>query len=298
VTDVAALIDRTFRTYLEPPDAQPASAALGTTIDVDDTAFVISGFVLPEDEELMRAGVIIEFGSELALIQSYDPLTGGCVGVRGFGGTTAAIHTSGDPVKLSPPYPRQSVFEAVADNIVGLYPELYMVQTEYLATVSGSIAALDNPLAVEVVEIWAGDQAQGAVDVEGRIVDFHPAVGSRALILDGYTGSVWCKFRCRFGDATSEADTWVDLGLESRWAGIVIVGACADLFAGRDLPASHTEWVGNTLQAENIRVGTRTSLAAGLINYRQVLIDRAKSEMRAEYKARTRIRGVTVRSAF
>jgi len=292
MTDIRGVIDRTFRTYLEPPDAQPASATLGTTIDDTVTAFVVSGFVLPEDEELMRAGVLVELDSELVLVQTYDEFTGGVVGVRGYAGTTAVAHTSGDPVKLSPPYPRQSVFEAVADNIITLYPELSTVRTEYLSTVTGNVAAFDDYLAVEIEEIWGGAQGQ-EYGVDGRLVDFHPAVGSRAVLLNDYYGAVWVKYRRRFGDATTEEDTLEELGVEERWANIIIVGTCADLFAGRDLPASHTEWVGNTLQAENIRVGVRSSLAGALSQYRNMLIDRAKSEMRAEYKAKVLVRQVS-----
>ncbi len=241
----------------------------------------------------MRSGVILELGSELCLATSYDEFTGSTVVVRGFGGTSAVAHTAGDQIKLSPPFPRRSVFEAIADNIIGLYPDLYTVQTALLSTVMGNVAAFEDDLAVEIVEIWPGNVAQGSFDIDGRVVDFHPAVGSRAVILDGYAGTVWVKYRRRFGEASSEDDTLEDLGVEERWGSILMVGACADLFAGRDLPASQTEWVANVLKAENIRVGTRAQLSASLAQYRGLLVDRARSEMRGEYKAKVRIRTVS-----
>ena len=57
-----------------------------------------------------------------------------------------------------------------------------------------------------------------------------------------------------------------------------------------NLPASHTDWVQSTLEAENIPVGTRSTLARQLAGYRQYLLDAAKREMRAEYRAKTHMR--------
>jgi hypothetical protein len=86
------------------------------------------------------------------------------------------------------------------------------------------------------------------------------------------------------GNVTSESQTLEEIGMDARWVGIVMVGAAADLFAGRDLPASQVEWVSAVLQAENIEVGTRASLSVGLARYRQLLLERAQAEMQAEYK--------------
>jgi hypothetical protein len=61
-----------------------------------------------------------------------------------------------------------------------------------------------------------------------------------------------------------------------------MIGAAASLFAGRDIPASHTEWIAATLEAENIRVGTRLSIAGGLRQYRNMLLTDAQREMKAE----------------
>jgi len=44
------------------------------------------------------------------------------------------------------------------------------------------------------------------------------------------------------------------------------------------------------LEAENIRVGTRMSIAGGLRQYRNMLIDDFAKEMRAEYKPKVRMR--------
>ncbi len=52
---VAAIVDRLFRTYLYPPDAQPAQCLLDGAITDVATSIVFDNFVIPEDELLMAA---------------------------------------------------------------------------------------------------------------------------------------------------------------------------------------------------------------------------------------------------
>ncbi len=92
------------------------------------------------------------------------------------------------------------------------------------------------------------------------------------------------------GVPTSESDRLEDLGVDPRWAQIVVVGAAADLLVGRDVPQARTEWVQAVLEAENIRVGSRMSIAGGLRQYRNMLIQDAQAEMKAEYRPRVNIR--------
>lgn len=283
-TTVGDLIDRTLRTYLEPPDHQPAFTFLSAGIAAGASSLVLDEFLIPEDEELVRAGSILEAGSELFLVSAYDEFTRTCTldPTEKFG-TTAAAHAAGTRVKLSPPYSRQSIFEAIADNIIGLYPDLYSVNTANVAPI-GNVAALDDNLAVEVISILGPN---GLWAYDGEIVDFHPLTGTRSVVLNVTTGDAWVKYRRRFGSATAETDSLSSLGVDPRWERIVMVGACADLLVGRDLPRSETSWVGQALEAENIPVGTRTSLTGALSTYRDQLIRIAKKEMRAEYRSTT-----------
>jgi hypothetical protein len=208
---------------------------------------------------------------------------------RGQLGTSASPHAVDDPVKLYPSFPRIEVFNAVAENIVQLYPDLWTVKTEVLSPVRGSIYSIEDPLAVEVVE--ATPNTATNQQVNGRIVDNHPATDGRAIVLDPNAsyGLVWFRYRRRFGVATSEADTLESLGVDESWTNLIAIGAAADLMVGRDLPAAHTEWVQSALEAENIRVGTRLSLAGGLAQYRDILMDRFKKEMRGEDSNRIRV---------
>lgn len=300
MSTVGDVIDRAYRTYLYPPDHRPAQAHLGAALNASAQSVSLTNFVIPEDEELLKVGSVIEVDAELMQVTAYNENTLTCTVIRNVMGTTAATHTEDTPVLLSPPYPRQSVFEAVADNIITLYPRLHQVMTTEVISIGGGVSALNDSLAVEVVEAWV-DSHGGTQDIDARIVDYHPQVQGRAVVANLLTGDLWVKYRKRFGDAQSESDTLADLGVEDRWVNIVVIGACADLFAGRDIPASHFEWVKGVLEAENVRVGARSSIAQRLASYREYLLENAKKEMRAEYRAKTHMRPaaqVRVRSPF
>lgn len=303
MSTVGAVIDRLFRTYLEPPNHQPATARLASDYTAGDPTLELTDFAVPEDEELVRNGVHLEVNAEIFEVTSYDELSStATVNLEDDSkmGTTATSHSEGARVKLAPPFARMSVFESVADNIITLYPRLYQVTTAEVVAVHGGVCPIDDPLAVEVVEAWT-EGWEGTTDIDARIVDYHPHTGGRALVANLQVGDVWVKYRKRFGDAASEADTLAALGVEPRWVRIVMVGACADLMAGRDLPASHTDWVEQVLEAENIPVGTRGSIAQRCAQYKEYLIEDAKKEMRAEYRAKTHMRPsvqVRTRSPF
>lgn len=278
---VADLIDRTFRTYLEPPDLQPASTRLAGAILAADTTITLEEFDVPEDVVLMRRGNLIEVGSELMRMTDWDSTTRTGSMSRAFGGTTAADHALGAEAKLAPPFSRLSVFEAIRDNIVSLYPRLWTTTTEVCLPTSPKVYPITDELAVEVIEInVTGYEAH---DMTGRIVEKHQYTGGRAIVLNRLLGKeIWARMRRRFGVAEEETDRLDDLGMEEVWETVVMVGAAADLLAGRDLPKAHVEWVGSALEAENIQPGTRSSIALGLARYRKMLMDDFAKEMVAE----------------
>ncbi len=290
MSTVQAVMDRLRRTWLEPPDYQPAATLLAANITDSATSLILDAFLIAEDEELVRSGAVIEIGSELIRIIGYDQSTRTCTVQRAKYGTTAVAHSTGDFVRLSPSFPTLSIFEAVADSIVTLYPSLFTVRTVNVVPVNYRVAGIDDDLAVDVVRIFAEGENTTNFGVMGEIVDFHEEVGGRAVIAPALPGNCWVTYNRRMGAATATTDTLADLGVEDRWVNIVMAGAAADLYAGRDLPASHTEWAGAVLQTESIEVGTRFQLAAALRAYRGQLLKDAEAEMKAEYRTRVRRR--------
>jgi len=224
---------------------------------------------------------------------------------RGEYGTVPSRHEVPSLLTMNPVYTRASVFESVADNLITLYPKLFTTGNELLSSVTGGVFPIGDDLAVEVLDVKPGDFVTD-MDIHGEIVDFHPMTGGRALILNPHggggmrgslatgqmvsnsaaLGSVWLRYRRRMAKAQWETDELYDLGVDERWVRIVMFGVAADLFAGRDVTAAQSEWVKSVLEAENIRVGSRMSIAGGLYQLRNMLLKDAEYEMKAEYKTR------------
>ncbi len=290
---VASIIERLYLQALAPPDNQPMLVNLGASVTtVDQDTILIGAFTIPEDEALLRQGALLELGQELVRVTTYDAATSTVTVIRGAEGTVPATYTVPLLMVLNPPYPRATVFETVADNIIQLYPKLFTTSEDLLTPVTDRVYSIPDKLAVTVLTIWPGDFSS-VRELHGEIVDFHPMTGGRALITSAWGGQVWLRYRRRMAKATAETDTLDELGMDKRWSMIVLAGAAADLLVGRDLTAAQTEWLKSTLEAENIRVGTRVSLAGGMRQYRNQLLDNFSKEMKAEYRPKVRMRNAT-----
>ena len=285
------VIDRLYVQYLTPPDDQSIQVRLAAAITDDTTTTItLGGFTVPEDEALLRQGSILEIDQELVRVVVYDDQMSQVTVTRGEYGTTPTTHAIPKLMQLNPPYTRFAVFQAVADNMITLYPKLFTTRQEYITTVSNGVYPVADELCVEVLSAW-GEGWSGNTDISAEVVDFHQLTGGRSIITNrDYGGSLWFRYRRRMNKATDESDTLEELGVDERWVNIVMAGAAADLIVGRDIPASQTEWVKNVLEAESIRVGTRMSIGGGLRQYRNLLLDDASNEMKAEYKPKIHMR--------
>jgi len=280
---------RLYRTYLYPPDYQPITNFLAQKLDATDTTIKMSAWSVPEDENLLRVGSILEAGLELMLVTDYDENLKIVTVLRGIYGTPLSELEVGNPIIMNPPFSQYSAYQAIQDNITTLYPKLWTVSADNLVEVTSGVAPIQDDLAVEVVTVWTEDQSLSP-NIHGEIVDYHPSTGGRSLITNVPSGAVWLRYKRRMGRVESLTDLLDDLGVDERWINIIMVGAAADLMAGRDIPKSQSEWIGQTLEAETVQVGVRASLSVGLARYRELLMERAQREMQGEYRPKIRMR--------
>lgn len=286
---VGSIIDRLYLSYLTPPNAQDPMAQLAASVTLPTQQTIVFGqFVVPEDSALVRMGSLIEIDQEIMRIQSWDAETSTASVERGVYSTFATTHLTPKMIHF-PQFPRSTVFEAVADNILTLHPSLFTIKTTLLNPAGFKVYRLNDDLAIDVKEVWP-DEEWSNVELHAKVVDYHEQAGGRALLTNQYTGNVWARIVRRMGKATSEDDTLVELGMDDRWVNIVMAGAAADIMAGRDIPAAQTEWIKSVLEAETIRVGTRMSIAGGLRQYRALLLKEARKEMKAEYRTSVHMR--------
>lgn len=288
MTTAGQLVDATFRTWLEPPDYQPPLCFLAEDLD-DELDFTVGNFALAEDEQLLRSGVLLEVDAELIRVVTYDGATRTATVRRGELGTQEVGHTQFAPVKISPPYPRIDVFRSVAHNMATLSPPLFTVNVLRLVETAPGVAPLEDPLAVSIIDITRESRDMiGTMSFD--LVDHHPATGTRSVLVQPGTGDFWCRYRRRVAAPASETATLAEVGMEEMWATAVVAGAAGEVMMGADVPRTSTEWVGQVLESSGVSVGKRQEIGFGLIQYREMLIERYRKEMTQEYRSITAMR--------
>jgi len=292
MSTVRDLSNRLLRTMLTPPDKQGIQVSIVVPIGAIDATIALGDFTVAEDAALMRQGSILEADEELMRVIGYDPSTHVVEVLRAQYSTTPVEHEMPLFINMNPSYPMQSIFEAIRDNIIQLYPRLSSMRTvtptrepDHSSFQGSYVWSIDDPRAVSVVETFIRG-SKTAIDLDARIVDID---GVKVLVTNGRASDIDVRYRRNMAMATSMDDDLFDLGLEEVWAVVVMVGAAADLVAGRDIPAAETDWIGKALEAENIRVGTRASLSVGLARYRELLIDRFSREQKGQETSKPKV---------
>jgi hypothetical protein len=108
-----ALVDRVLAGMQSPQE-------LGRRISLSDTLTTSTATFNVSDATLFQVTELLEFGSELMFVtaKSSDLAAADVTVVRGYAGTVATAHTSGDVGAINPPWPRK----VVADQLVAAFP--------------------------------------------------------------------------------------------------------------------------------------------------------------------------------
>lgn len=282
-TTVGELVNRVYRDFLDGPDDQPpiVTASAGytdsvTTIGYDDSVLA------PDEEDLLAPGVLVEVGSELARITGVDDTANTLTVIRGVSGTTAEAISAGDEIRIAPMYPRQTVFDAVADNIVGLYPDL--TRTATTTVTSGSAAAEIPAGVVSVIDaMYLSGNSQVGANVR-LLRNYVPSSTGSAVAFSGTPANktVYLTYEARFDRPATTDDTLVDLGIDAAWERIVVVGAAAQVLAGRDLDPVSAEYLTEQMEREGFPVGSAGRLRDNLLRYHAFLLQQARRSIRAD----------------
>lgn len=294
MTLVSAVVERVRREFVEPPDLQPTTMDLDGAITAGASSLVYDDEMLTaEEENLLGPGTLIEIDydgtneAELILVGTVDATTNTCSDLkRGVAGTEAVAHDDGATIRIAPAWPRQHIRDALADAIVGLWPDLYLPKESPELTLSASTYT-EAPADMEYAEyFWLNHVSTGTSDYEQvpvrQYLRFPPSSTNKAIRplpgirITNSTG--YLVYRARFTRPTAETDDLeTDLGLETEWIPLVIVSTVAYLIAGRDLhPALETNLVAQ-LETEIFPAGAGTDVRNALLSYERLLRDRAQS---------------------
>ena len=287
---VSTLVDRIYRDFLNKPDDLSAFSRLdGAMSDTTGTTLTYeSGLFSSEEENLLGNGALVEVDQELMLVTAANTSTRTLTVSRGYAGTTAATHADNTNVFINPTFPRKSVFDAVADNIVRLYPSLYNVTTTNVTANStyAEVPASTVEVLTSYVQNASGEQYTSA-GIE-LLRDFPPSTTNTAVQFYNTSNgkTVHLVVKRKFVRPTSETvDLDTDCLISDEYEQIVMVGAVADIVGATDVDASTQEFITEKLAAESYPVGSGERLRNALLRLRSLLIDEARGNLRSLYPA-------------
>lgn len=316
-TTVGDLVDRTFREYLEPADDLNSYSTLDVGVNTTDTSIVFNGDLLSvEEEDALDAGALIEIDTELMLCKELNAVTNTITVVRGVRGTTAASHLSGADIRISPPFTRKAVYDAVKDQIETLYPTLFATEVKQVNAGSGYIVLdtvnndnyLIAPLkAISQYTTFASGSDQTTSQYRGVSVElidlpnpftYTNSEGTEVTVthtqgpdvvkgLQFYgidTGKeVFVTFKKKFKDITDEDTTLSSIGLETEYEPIIMAGVAAQILSNRDIPTVTQNYITDQMAVTNFPVGSGANIRNSLLQYKNLLIEQARKDLRARY---------------
>jgi len=317
-SNIGQLVDRVFREYLEPNDDIQSFTVLRGDMGADATVTTLNydaSYLTSEEEDALEPGAVVEVNRELMLVTALSTTAQQLTVERAFRSTTLAAHTTKDVVRLNPVFPRNTVFNAVVDQIGNLYPTLYATQTKSITSKTGYVildGTNDNYLIAPIkaisqnTDFSAGSDETGIVyqGVAVEMVDLpnpftytDPDGASQTVtytkgpnkvnaiqvynVSSGHT--VHVTFKKKFVSPTAEDNTLTDVGLEDEYEPIIMAGVAAQLISGRDIPSATVENVTQSMQTQGFPVNSASTIRNSLLQYQRVLIEQARKDLRARF---------------
>lgn len=260
MTTVDALVNRTIRALEARQRGRYAVLQQGSLLGSGTTTITLANA-----EPMVDNGSVIQIDYELMLVIGVSGTT--LTVVRGFLGTTAATHTDGTLVEIEPRWPRQSVLDALEEEIRSWPPDVHQIATTDVTFPSGSSTVdFTGTSGVEVYRVLdASVLADRSTRVRRLRVDLLTdqataafPTGNALRIRDGLVYGTATTVRVRYGAAfdlssfTATDDLQSDMGIPSSLNDAARFGAGARLMVERDADRNETAAQGQSRYAEEV----------------------------------------------
>lgn len=278
MSTMRTLVERVFRDYLTLPHDQPTTTVLDGTLAVGITTGTVDVSMLTVEElDLFSPGQQIEVDVELVRLRTFDPDTGDFTCIR----SQSLSHADGVEVRL-PSTSRQTVFDAAADAVSDLYPQMW-------TTVTDLVVAFAEHTPVDVDGVFELQRVvdDAGVDVTaqfGFTTTSYLAGGPALVVPYGMTGRIFTvTWRTRIPRPTSWDDDLADLGIDPGWEKLLVVMAASDSFRGYESDRLMVEFLTEAVEAQSTRLGMPTDVATALMRYQEFLMQRKIRAMQADH---------------
>ena len=293
MTTVATVLNRASRQMLA--GVVEERNKLASSLNDSTTSVVLS-----YDLGGFRAGSVFEIESELFYVWEANTATKTLTVERGYGGTTAASHSSGTIATLNPRFPRAQMFDAVnaeLDDLSSTMNGLFRVVTVDL-TYNGSDRQINVTSASSIIEL---------LDVRLRYqADDYPVIHSARLqtglpttdFASGYTlvldepvmaGTLRVRYKAPFTRATAESsDLTTNCFLPTTCDDIVETGVILRMMNGREIKRNFIESQGDTRRADEVPPGATRDSITNLARLRRERIIAEAARLKAQYPIKFR----------
>jgi len=234
----------------------------------------------------LRENTVFQIGTELMYVWEVNTTSKTATVDRGYGGTTAAAHTIGDIVTVSPRFPRHQILNGLNADLTDLSSPmngLFQMKTVDVSY-NGSDRMVNLTGVTEIIDLY---------DVRYRYLnDDYPIVRNVRLLRDmpvsdfasGFVlafdapvraGSVRVLYKAPYTAFATEADTVADAGGTASLDDLLILGAQIRVMAGREVKRNFTESQGDTRRAEEVPAG---AVGGSILNLQRLRRDRIQAE--------------------
>lgn len=242
---------------------------------------------------------VFEVGSELLYIWEVDTANKTLTVERGFGGTTAASHSSGTVLTVNPKFPRWQVLNALNDELADLSSPmngLYQMKTVDLSY-NGSDRMVDLTNTTDIIDLYdvrlryLSDDYPVIRDVrlmrEMPTTDF---ASGNVLVFDQsvLSGTVRVSYKAPYTAFGSEASTLASTGATDSLADLLVLGAQVRLIAGREVKRNFIESQGDTRRSDEVPAGAMNASVTNLLRLRRDRIQAEAARLARQYPLRIR----------
>lgn len=294
-TTCSDLIDQTLDRYLLASRDDMVNV-LSANIDSDDTTLTFDYSL-----DSIAAGTSICVGLEVMRVLATNTTSRTATVLRAQRGSTAAAHTAGDVVQVTPRFSKWAVFNALNDELDSLSGEgLFQMKTVDL-TYSAQIMGYDLTSVTSVEDIYSVrykvpgsskewpliEPSKYRFDRKANTTDFASGF-SLVIYSGGYPGNtVRVAYKApftRFSALTSDAQT--DAGLAATMNRLLPIGAAIALIAGDESGRVAHSWQPDTRRPDEVPAGASLQVASSWRRLRDEWLNAERARLSKHYPMR------------